>query len=122
MTRITALRIGVFLVTTANVVRSFSSLPTSSVLVPSQRKLNQNKHLLRSDKRSDSDSPNVVDNFRNKFRDAADEGFGTKAKNVFSTMTVGDTIVPICGNLALRVLFLTAPLCKYCMRKLCLTI
>jgi len=105
MTRITALRIGVLLVTTTNVVRSFISLPTSSVLVPSQRKLNQNKHLLRStgsDKRSDSDSPNGVDNFRNKFRDAADEGFGTKAKNVFSTMTVGDTIVPICGNLALR--------------------
>ena len=33
---------------------------------------------------------------------AADEGFGTKAKNAANTCAVGDIIVPLCSNLAQR--------------------
>ena len=43
-----------------------------------------------------------VQEFRTNFSKASSEGFGTKARNVASTMSVGDTVVPICGNLALR--------------------
>jgi signal peptidase I len=54
---------------------------------------------------SSSSSPSIIDNIKNfptKFKLAASEGFGTKARNVGSTMSVGDIVVPICGNLALR--------------------
>lgn len=40
--------------------------------------------------------------FRSDFSSAASEGFGTRARNVASTMAVGDVVVPLCGNLALR--------------------
>lgn len=36
------------------------------------------------------------------FQSAADEGFGTKAKNAANTCAVGDIIVPLCSNLAQR--------------------
>lgn len=37
-----------------------------------------------------------------KLRDVIMEGFGTKARNVASTMTVGDVVVPLCANLDQR--------------------
>lgn len=39
---------------------------------------------------------------RQTFSQASAEGFGTKARNVAKTMSVGDVIVPLCGNLAQR--------------------
>ena len=50
-------------------------------------------------------SPSIFDGiltFRQKFSQASAEGFGTKARNVANTMSIGDIVVPICGNLALR--------------------
>ena len=50
-------------------------------------------------------SPFVLDgipSLRKRFVDAAAEGFGTKARNVATTMSVGDVVVPLCGNLELR--------------------
>ncbi len=40
--------------------------------------------------------------FRSDFSSAAEEGFGTKARNVANTMSLGDIVVPLCGNLAQR--------------------
>ena len=37
-----------------------------------------------------------------KFNEASAEGFGTKAKNAMNTMSNGDIVVPLCGNLELR--------------------
>jgi signal peptidase I, bacterial type len=39
---------------------------------------------------------------RRTFSQASAEGFGTKARNVAKTMSVGDVIVPLCGNLSQR--------------------
>lgn len=36
------------------------------------------------------------------FQSAADEGFGTRAKNAANSCSVGDIIVPLCSNLAQR--------------------
>lgn len=36
------------------------------------------------------------------FRKAAAEGFGTRAKNVAATCSVGDVVVPLCGNIEKR--------------------
>ena len=40
--------------------------------------------------------------FFQKFNEASAEGFGTKAKNAMNTMSNGDIVVPLCGNLELR--------------------
>lgn len=40
--------------------------------------------------------------FRKDLVTAAKEGFGTRARNVASRMSVGDIVVPLCGNLAQR--------------------
>lgn len=45
---------------------------------------------------------NGINLFRKNFATAAQEGFGTKAKNVARTMRVGDIVVPLCGNLTAR--------------------
>eukprot|EP00957_Ditylum_brightwellii_P160917 12251247-Ditylum_brightwellii.AAC.1 len=36
------------------------------------------------------------------FQKAAKEGFGTRARNVASRMTLGDTVVPLCSNIDQR--------------------
>lgn len=49
------------------------------------------------------DSPaNLFSKLVTNFRTAASDGFGTRARNVGSTMNVGDVVVPICGNLERR--------------------
>lgn len=45
---------------------------------------------------------NKVRSTQISFQSAADEGFGTKAKNAANTCAVGDIIVPLCSNLAQR--------------------
>lgn len=45
---------------------------------------------------------NKVRSTQKSFQSAADEGFGTKAKNAANTCGVGDIIVPLCSNLAQR--------------------
>ena len=40
--------------------------------------------------------------FLKRCMNVAKEGFGTKARNVASTMCVGDTVVPLCSNLEMR--------------------
>ena len=45
---------------------------------------------------------NKVRSTQKSFQSAADEGFGTKAKNAANTCAVGDIIVPLCSNLAQR--------------------
>jgi len=81
-------------------------------LVP--RQLCNNKRLIRcSTKNNDVNETKNVDKknvsimdrmlkFRSDFSSAASEGFGTKARNVANTMTVGDVVVPLCGNLTQR--------------------
>lgn len=39
---------------------------------------------------------------RRNFSQASAEGFGTKARNVAKSMSVGDVVVPLCGNLTQR--------------------
>uniref|UniRef100_A0A7S2VZ24 Mitochondrial inner membrane protease subunit n=1 Tax=Eucampia antarctica TaxID=49252 RepID=A0A7S2VZ24_9STRA len=39
---------------------------------------------------------------KDNFSTAAKEGFGTKAKNVATSMSVGDIVVPLCANLTQR--------------------
>ena len=39
---------------------------------------------------------------RKSFSQASTEGFGTKARNVAKSMSVGDVVVPLCANLAQR--------------------
>lgn len=51
------------------------------------------------------DETTIIDQmlkFRTNFSSAASEGFGTKAKNVGSTMSVGDIVVPLCANINQR--------------------
>lgn len=58
-----------------------------------------------SNNKPSSSSSSILDNmlqFRKNFSIAASDGFGTKARNVASTMSVGDIVVPLCGNLAIR--------------------
>ena len=45
---------------------------------------------------------NGRDNWIDQFQSAQKEGFGTKAKNVASSMSIDDVVVPICGNLTKR--------------------
>ena len=62
-------------------------------------------HLFQSLQENDNERKGVMYNmlkFRKNFSIAASEGFGTKARNVASTMSVGDIVVPLCGNLAMR--------------------
>ena len=49
-----------------------------------------------------SSSPSRKIPFRNRLSDAAAEGFGTRAKNVASSMSVGDIVVPIIADLERR--------------------
>ena len=46
--------------------------------------------------------PSFIKNWVNEFQLAQEEGFGTKAKNIASTMSIDDVVVPICGNLSKR--------------------
>ncbi|KAL3766111.1 hypothetical protein ACHAW5_001356 [Stephanodiscus triporus] len=46
--------------------------------------------------------PNPLTEFLSNARTAASEGFGTRARNVGSTMVAGDVVVPLCGNLDRR--------------------
>ena len=53
----------------------------------------------------EEDKGGVLDSmlkFREKVSLAAKEGFGTKARNVARTMSVGDIVVPLCANLTQR--------------------
>jgi len=43
-----------------------------------------------------------IEFFRRKITDAASEGFGVKARNVASTMSIGDVVVPLCKDLEKR--------------------
>jgi signal peptidase I len=52
--------------------------------------------------KSDSSIFDSLLSLRRTFSQASAEGFGTKARNVAKTMSVGDVIVPLCGNLAQR--------------------
>lgn len=61
--------------------------------------------LFQTQQENDDEPKSILDNilqFRKNFSIAANEGFGTKARNVASTMSVGDIVVPLCGNLAMR--------------------
>lgn len=70
--------------------------------------------LRMTEQRSDGDSERTdrsssglglrgkIDEVRSNFAAAAAEGFGTRARNVAPTMSVGDVVVPLCGNLELR--------------------
>jgi len=46
--------------------------------------------------------PNLFSKFLSNLKTASSDGFGTRAKNVASTMEVGDVVVPLCGNLDRR--------------------
>jgi signal peptidase I len=54
---------------------------------------------------NDKDKPSIFHKLltiRQNFQQASAEGFGTKARNVANTMSIGDIVVPLCGNLAQR--------------------
>lgn len=80
-------------------------------LLRSSDRIFSNKNVLGSSEKdisNDVDSKNRISimdrmfKFRSDFSSAAEEGFGTKARNVANTMSVGDIVVPLCGNLAQR--------------------
>ena len=96
-------------------IQCFTIVPnglSKSIFVHHQKRTMLSKGgALRS--RADNDAPSASDNsksslfdgmlsFKKKFSQASAEGFGTKAKNVAKTMSVGDLVVPLCGNLAMR--------------------
>jgi signal peptidase I len=84
-----------------------SNIPGQSeqrIKVTSGLKLSSDKEEVSSitfDK-SDSSIFDSLLSLRRTFSQASAEGFGTKARNVAKTMSVGDVIVPLCGNLAQR--------------------
>lgn len=45
---------------------------------------------------------NLFSKFLSNLRTASSDGFGTKARNVGSTMKAGDVVVPLCSNLDKR--------------------
>ncbi|KAL7429381.1 hypothetical protein ACHAXM_001629 [Skeletonema potamos] len=45
---------------------------------------------------------NIFDTLRSNLKAAADEGFGTRARNVADTMAIDDIVVPLCSNLEKR--------------------
>ena len=53
------------------------------------------------EKQVESAAGGVLD-FRQRISVAAKEGFGTKARNVARSMSVGDIVVPLCSNLTQR--------------------
>jgi signal peptidase I len=90
-------------------IQCFTTIPNG--LSKSIYVYHQKPRALRS--RPDDDAPFASENskpsmfdgmlsIKQKFSQASAEGFGTKARNVAKTMSVGDVVVPICGDLALR--------------------
>lgn len=45
---------------------------------------------------------NLLSKLVSNIRTASKDGFGTKARNIGSTMQVGDVVVPLCGNIEKR--------------------
>jgi len=45
---------------------------------------------------------NIFDTLRSNLKAVADEGFGTRARNVADTMAIDDIVVPLCSNLEKR--------------------
>jgi len=80
----------------------------SSTKVIIHSKLQENEESISLDSKHSSSSSTIfnpndrLSSLRKKFSTAAAEGFGTKAKNMATSMSVGDIVVPICGNLELR--------------------
>lgn len=105
-----------FIVALLEPIQSFSIVPNSlsnPILAIHNPRKTTVKHKgalrLKTDStdsvQSDETKKSMLDNmlsFNQKFSQASAEGFGTKAKNVAKTMNVGDVVVPICGNLAIR--------------------
>lgn len=46
--------------------------------------------------------PNLLSKLLSNLRTAASDGFGTRARNIGSTMEAGDVVVPLCSNLDKR--------------------
>mmetsp|Transcript_34088 Transcript_34088/g.68705 ORF Transcript_34088/g.68705 Transcript_34088/m.68705 type:complete len:407 (-) Transcript_34088:38-1258(-) len=91
------------IVTPVPLVQAFLPPSTHSSVFPQHRSVSM---LLSS---SSSDSDGTIDSIKSSikttkqsFQAAADEGFGTKAKNAAYTCSVGDIIVPLCSNLTQR--------------------
>ena len=51
---------------------------------------------------TNEEQPDFFNTLRSNLKTAADEGFGTRARNVADTMTVDDIVVPLCSNLEKR--------------------
>ncbi|KAL9183905.1 hypothetical protein ACHAXT_004761 [Thalassiosira profunda] len=93
-------------------------LPAGSAFAPSPRRssLGASSHNIHAWNRSptrvaesnegeidpSTQEPNLLSKFVTNVRTAASDGFGTRARNVGSTMEVGDVVVPLCGNLDKR--------------------
>lgn len=97
---------------TANFMPMIQSTYKSNIPGQSEQRIKATSGLkLSSDKeevssitfdKSDSSIFDSLLSLRRTFSQASAEGFGTKARNVAKTMSVGDVIVPLCRNLAQR--------------------
>lgn len=113
--------IAVALLTLCKSCASFSLSTTTRLIATStrtsgvhvhERNINHRRSILKFESneagvgadssKSDEQSATVFSKLASNLRTAASDGFGTRARNIGSTMVIGDVVVPLCSNLEKR--------------------
>lgn len=81
---------------------SFGFVPLSSSSIQYQKKDFLLLSLYSKITKEENIEKRDEEGFLKRLTNVAKEGFGTKARNVASTMREGDTVVPLCSNLEMR--------------------
>jgi len=89
---------------------AFSQVYPMSIISTRFNPNNREIQTILSESTSDSTSvdieevveTNLLSKLISNIRTASKDGFGTKARNIGSTMQVGDVVVPLCGNIEKR--------------------
>jgi len=67
-----------------------------------QRRRILHQRAVQNDAAEEQPQKNIFNTLRSNLKTAADEGFGTRARNVGDTMKIDDIVVPLCSNLEKR--------------------
>jgi len=67
-----------------------------------QRRRILHQRAVQNDAAEEQPQKNIFNTLRSNLKTAADEGFGTRARNVGDTMKIDDIVVPLCSNLERR--------------------
>ena len=67
-----------------------------------QRRRILHQRAVQNDEAGEQPQKNIFNTLRSNLKTAADEGFGTRARNVGDTMKIDDIVVPLCSNLEKR--------------------